>query len=299
MSTTAHTRKRWAGQAVGSLVTALLQGSTLDAPTAQRFARTLLSNPHVKIGPGGALTFRGKSYTADQFAKSPFAALVTGTHAAELNKRAIEGEAGYLSDISRARFQQQLDTAGLEDQRRRAVLDYGDPLFAGQDPTLAAEASRNPFSIRAALARASDIQQQQARQAANRAGTFQGGGLQSGLGEVQRQTAVQGSDALRQVQDLLSQIGQRTAQAGSAFALTQNEAYQNAAQRLSANGALHAATPPPVNWTVGQYHYAARPPVRQGPGSRPPSHFPPPPPAPPPHFSGAPRPPRPPWARVR
>lgn len=277
-------RSRNVGIAAANLANALTEQKGIDPATAQHFARVMLANPAVQIGSNGTVYFHGKPMDASAFASSPLADLVRGATSAKQNQAAILGDPGYQQQLATLQLQRELSTAGLGDQRTRAIIDFGDPGFAN-DPTLAGEAQANPFSTIAGLTRQNQLDNAAAQEAANRAGTYQGGGLQSGLGEAQRVNAARVTDATRSLSDLLSGLASQQAQAGQVYQLGQAQSQQDAYQRLLQSGGLHAASFTP-GWQLGsfRYYHPPAPPHQTGGG-----HVggPPPPPPPPRNLFGS------------
>lgn len=238
------------GAALSGIQNALIARG-VDPGLAIRFAQIVLTRPGVTIAKNG-IHYKGQMYDAKAFAGSKLADFVTGLAAQQQNQAAIQGESGYQTDLANATLQQQLDTAGLDNQQRQAILNFGSPAYT-QDPLLAGEAAANPFSVEALLARQRAQNQQAATGAANRAGTLFGGGAQSGSAEVGRVYAGQQADSTQQLVDLLAGLSQQRAQAGSIFDTAKQTALQNATQRLMQSGAIHAASAPKLG--IGQYHW--------------------------------------------
>lgn len=222
----------------------------IDPGLALRYSEAILRSPGVSIGKG-TITYHGKTFTPDKFASSPLADLLTGVTAQKQNQAAIMGEPGYLQDVAELGFQRDTQLASIDDQRRRSLLNFGDPRYIS-DPTLAAEAAANPFSLQHALALQDEQRQQAVHQAANQSGTLFGGGYQSGQAEAGRQNAASVTSATQQLQDVLSGLGQQGAGVTGAYGLGQGRALLDATQRLESQGLLHAATPPPLGG--GRFH---------------------------------------------
>lgn len=220
-----------------------LKGSGMSAPDAERYARLILSRPGVVIGPQ-FIRYKGKKFTPDAFARTPLARLVTGRTAERRNKAAIEGEPGYLTDLANLQLQRELSTSTLGDQRRRAILEFGDPRFAGTDTLLAGEATANPYSTSRLLDLQHTRRLGEVRQAANRAGTLFGGGYQSGVTAENKSFGATQFDATRSLEDLLSGLDRQKAESGRIFDVGKSTSLQAATQRLLASGAMRAATPP-------------------------------------------------------
>ena len=230
------------GRALGGLRNALM-ASGLSPADSLRFARLILTRPGVVVGPE-RIRYRGRRYTPEAFATSTLARYVTGRQAEARNRAAIEAEPGYMQTLAQLGLGRDLQTAGLDEQRRRAVFEFGDPAFAGADRLLGGQASANPFSTARLLAAANARQLAETRQGANRAGTLFGGGYQSGLQEAARVNAARQTEGTRGLQDLLASLGQQRSQAEQIYTVGRQGALQEAQQRLLASGALHAARAP-------------------------------------------------------
>lgn len=218
---------------------------------ALRLARILLTRPGVKLGKGGTIFYKGQAFKPAAFAQSDLARLATGATAQARNTAAIQGDPGYLQSLANLGLARDQATSGVEDQRRQALIEFGDPSFAGSDATLAGEARANPFGTSQLLQKNYQDQQSAARQLANRSGVYQGGALSSGLGEAQRQYSLQNQDATTALQQLLAQLSQQQAAAGQAYGVGKSQAQLDAYNALLASGAIHAAKPP--NWSVGSF----------------------------------------------
>jgi hypothetical protein len=224
----------------------------VDPGLALRYSEAILRSPGVSIGKG-EIRYRGKTFTPEAFASSPLGDLLTGITAQKQNQAAITSEPGYLQDLAELGFSRDTQLAGVDDQRRRALLNFGDPRYAQGDPTLAAEAAGNPFSLQAGLSLADQERQQAVHQVANQAGTLFGGGYQSGQLEAARQNAAGVTSATQQLQDVLAGLSQQRAGTVGAFGLGQSRALLDSTQRLESQGLLHAATPPPLTGG-GRFH---------------------------------------------
>ena len=235
-------RARVVSRALDALTQALRSGG-IETGAAQRFAQLILTRPGVVIGPK-SISYKGQTYKPADFATSHLARWVTGAIAEAQNKAAIQNEPGYNQSLSELGLQRDISTSGLEEQRRRSILDYGDAGFAGADTLLGAQAAANPLSTSALLREAYARAQSQARQQANVAGTLFGGGLQSGLNEASRINASQTTESTRSLEDLLSALSRQRAQAEQIYSVGNTGALQQAQQRLLASGMIHAAAPP-------------------------------------------------------
>jgi hypothetical protein len=176
----------------------------------------------------------------------------TGALASQRNQAAIQGDPQYLQTVAQLAQARDQSLAGLDDQTRQSLIEYGDPTFAGSDAATAAAASQNPFST-ASLQRQnyqSNLSQEQ--QQANRLGVSAGGGAISGRQGVQQQYAGQVQDAITKLQQLLGATAQERAMAGQTYTQGQSQAALDAYNALLASGSIHAAKPP-ASWAVGTY----------------------------------------------
>lgn len=265
-----------ADRAVANVRNALMEKG-MNATDASKYAKLALTQPHVTLGKGGSIFYKGRRFNPAQFAQSGLVNYVTGKRASTLNQKAITGDAGYQATLAQLALARDQGNAALEAQRRDAEIQFGDPSFVQGDPLTAGAALANPNSTVALL----NLQKQRADaaagEAANRAGTYYGGGLQSGLAENQRVNVAQNQDAVTKLQQLLSQIGTGIGNANQTYAVGQNNAYQQAYQDMLKAGTIHAAAPP--NLSVGGFHYNFPQPQQvHNPGNNGP---PPPPPIPP------------------
>ncbi len=256
-------REQMIGKALSGIQNALIARG-VDPGLAIQYAQRVLTRPGVAIGKGG-IHYKGQKYKPEAFASSKLADFVTGLTAEHQNQAAIQGDAGYQTDLANLTLQQQLNTAGLDEQQRRAVLDFGSPAYS-QDPTLAGEAAANPFSVQRLLAQQNAQTRAGVTASANRAGTLFGGGAQSGQAQAQQQYAGAETDATQKLVDLLAGLAQQRAQAGSIFQTGQQTALQAATQRLMESGVIHAAHAP--HFSIGTYNVYHPPHHSQGvPGS--------------------------------
>jgi len=230
------------GTAFSGLTNALRE-SGLGNDEADRFSRLILSRPSVTIGRGGRIRHKGQRYDAADFATSALADFVTGRTAERRNKAAIEGDPGYLQELASLGLTRDEALAALDEQRRRQILDFGDPSFTN-DPRLAGEAGANPFSTSRMMRQAYDQQLSGVRQASNRLGTLFGGGYASGVAGADRAYAGQSTEAIRSLQDLLAGLSKQSAGARQSYELGRGASLQSAAQRLLESGQIHAALPP-------------------------------------------------------
>lgn len=244
--------------AVTNLQNALLSRGNFTPSQALTFAKILLTRPGVTIGKTG-IRYQGTRYDPTDFAKSPLADFVTGLKAQADNQAVIQGDPGYLADLANLGLTRDQSTAGLQDQYDRAVLDFGNAGFAGQNSILAGQASRNPFSTEALLTRAYQAQQAQAAADAALRGTAGGGGYQAAQQQGQRAYAGAYTGQVQSLQDLLANIQQQRAMAAQAYQVGQTNALQAAQQRLLASGQIHAATAP----TLGLGKFRLYKPPRQ------------------------------------
>jgi len=280
------------GNVVSGLQNALLAKGSFTPQQALLFARVLLTRPGVTITKQG-VRYKGNRYSAADFATTPLADFVTGAKAQADNQAAIKGDPGYLADLATLGLNRDQATAGLQDQYNRAVLNYGDPSFAGNNGLLGSQAAANPFSTSALLARAYQAtQSQQANDLAAR-GLAGSGGMAAATQNTQRAYAGQLSSQVQALQDLLSTINQQRQNALSTYNVGGTTALQAAEQRLLASGQIHAAAPPTLSPGKFRVYHPPRPPRGAGGGGRSPSPYPQPPPRNP-HYGGlaAPPPPR-------
>jgi hypothetical protein len=247
------------GRAFSGLI-AGLEGSGMSSPDAERYARLILSRPGVVIGPK-YVRYKGKKFAPEAFAKTSLADLITGRTAERRNKAAIEGEPGYLTDLANLQLQRELSTGTIGDQRRRAILEFGDPRFAGADSLLGGEATANPYSTSRLLDLQHTRRLGEVRQAANRAGTLFGGGYQSGVSAENKAFGATQFDATRSLEDLLAGLDRQKAEGGRIFDVGQSTALQAATQRLLSTGALRAAKPPAIG-PLGKHPFDIRMPWR-------------------------------------
>ena len=292
-------RTRLIGQAIGNLQSALLNRNVgLTPEQALTFAKVLLTRPGVTITKNG-VRYQGTRYSAGDFATSPLADFVTGLKAKLDNQNAIKGDPGYLGDLATLGLNRDNATAGLQEQYDRAILNYGDPAFAGNNALLGAQAAHNPFSEAMLLSQAyRNAQSVDAQNAAARGLMPGSGGYAAAQSNTARAYAGQMAGQVQNLQDLLSTINAQRAQALSTYNVGQANALQSAEQRLLASGQIHAATAP--NLGIGRYRLYRPPGQSQGTGVqggrrvRPPNMIGVPPPPRLPRPTGFPRPPRPP-----
>ena len=266
-----------AQRALGAVRNALVEGG-MNPGLAMRYAKIALTQPHVTLGKGGSIFYKGRRFTPEAFSKSNLVDYVTGAQATKTNQGLITGDAGYQAQLAQLALQRDQGVAALEAARRDALIQFGDPSFVQGDPLTAGAAQANPNSTVALLALQKRRSDAAAQQAANRVGTLYGGGYQGGLQENQRINVAQNQDAVTKLQQLLSQSATGIGNAQQAYSIGQNSAYQQAYQDMLKAGTLHSVGAP--NLAAGAYHYAfpqprpLRPPGGGGP---------PPPPPPPPH----------------
>lgn len=214
----------------------------VDPDVSERMAGLILRQPGIRLGPD-RIRFGGQRYGAEAFAKTKLVDRLSGLLAERQNRSLIEGEPGYQSALAELGYERDTGLSALDAQRRQAVLDFGDPAMTN-DPLLAAEAGANPYSVQQLLAQAVTRQRAEAAQQANRYGTFYGGGLQSGYGEVARQAASQRTEGYRTLSDLLSGLEGQRADIRNRYGLGQARGLQDATQRLLESGQYHAVTAP-------------------------------------------------------
>jgi hypothetical protein len=252
-------RQKVIDAAVQSVQQAILtQNPTMSGSAAMHFAQVALTRPGVRLGPGGKIFYKppgshgpGQRFAPLAFAKSQLVQQATGALASQRNQAAIQGDPQYLQTVAQLAQARDQSLAGLDDQTRQSLMEYGDPTFAGSDAATAAAASQNPFST-ASLQRQnyqSNLSQEQ--QQANRLGVSAGGGAISGRLGVQQQYAGQVQDAITKLQQLLGATAQERAMAGQTYTQGQSQAALDAYNALLASGSIHAAKPPA--WAVGTY----------------------------------------------
>lgn len=273
MAGTKQARTLAVQRAVGAVRNALSEQG-INPQTALQYARVILSRPGVQIGRGGNIFYQGQRYAPSAFASSKLAQIATGQQAQKLNQQAVQGDPGYLQALATLGLNRDQATSDLEAQRRQQLLQFGDPSFVSGDPTLAAAAGANPFSTVALMQQAYQNAQSAAAQAANRAGTYYGGGEVSGQQEAGRVNAAQNQQATTALQNLLNSISQQEAQLSQQYDVGKTGAYQDAYNALLASGAIHAAHAPA--WGVGRFQVRGyghapvpHPPTRVGTGGGP------------------------------
>lgn len=224
-------------------VAAGLEKRGIDAAVSGHMAKLILSRPGVVITPKG-VRYHDRHFSYGDFARSPLASLISGIRARNMNRATIQSEPGYMQALAELGLQRDLQTAGLGEQRSRSILDFGDPLFAGANHLLGAEAAANPYSTSRLLARARDQSYNQVTNVANRAGTLFGGGYQSGRKEAERVAGFQQFDATRSLEDLLTSLDRQKAEAQQIYQVGKAGALQGATQRLMSAGLFHPAKAP-------------------------------------------------------
>lgn len=255
-----------ADRAVGALRNALTEGG-MSSADAMKYARVALQQKGVTLGKGGAIYYQGKRMDASSFAKSPLVNYVTGVKAANQNKALITADPGYQLSLAAATLKRDQALADYTAQRNQAVIQFGDPSYAGSDSLLAGEAQANPNSTAALLNLEYGRAQQGTNMAANRLGVGDGGGVQSGQTENGRVHVAQEQDATTKLQTLLDQIARGSGDALQQYTLDQNTAYQQAYQDLLKAGTLHAVGAPSV--TTQGFHYYQPPVAVSHPGQNP------------------------------
>jgi hypothetical protein len=268
-------RQRIIGNAVAKLQNDLIaQG--LSPSSAQSFAIMALKQQGVTIGRGGRIHYKGQAYSVKDFSNSPLLKYVTGAKAKALNEAAIKSDPNYQAAIAQLALTQQQGQAGLDAQRRSALLDFGDASYVQNDPTLAAAVGANPFSTSRLLQGQYQQNQNMVSQAANRAGTNFGGGAVSGQLEAQHQFAGSQANASSALGNLLGSLNQQGTSLSQNQALGGQQALLQTQQNLAQEGVLSASAPK-LN-TGGSYHLwraqqqarrrANRPPPPPPPGGR-------------------------------
>jgi hypothetical protein len=236
----------------------LVSNPTMSGADAMRFARIALTRPGVKLGRGGNIFYKppGSSGPAQRFAPAAFAKSqlvqqASGLLAQHRNEQAIQGDPQYMQTVAQLAQARDQSLAGLDDQTRQSLIEYGDPTFAGSDAATAAAASQNPFSTANLQRQQYQSNLSQEQQQANRLGVAAGGGAISGQRGVQQQYAGQVQDAVTKLQQLLGATAQERAMAGQTYSQGQSQASLDAYNALLASGAIHAAHAPA--WTVGTF----------------------------------------------
>jgi hypothetical protein len=241
-------------RAVQNVSQALMRSDpTMRGNAAVNLAKIILTRPGVKIGAGkkGFIFYQGKRFSPNAFANSKLAKLASGATAAAANQQAITSSPDYQQALATLGLNRDQSLAGLQDQQRQALIEYGDPTFAGSDAQTAAFAGANPFSTQNLMRQQYQQNLNAAAQAANRLGVAGGGGAISGQQAAQRAYAGQVQDAVTKLQQLLGQISGQEAAARQAYNIGQQQAATDAYNTLLASG-YHAAQAP--NWQVGQFH---------------------------------------------
>lgn len=236
--------------AVTNLSNALMANG-LDSSSALRFARMALTQKGVTIGRRGFIHYQGSRYNANQFATSPLARYVTGAKAKAMNEAAIKSDPNYQAAISQLALTQQQGQAGLDAQRRSALLDFGDPNFVRGDPTLAAAVGANPFSTSRLLQQQYDQQRQGLASQANVIGTSFGGGLASGNVGAQHAFAGSQANASSALNNLLGSLTQQGTSLSQNQALGGQQALLQTQQNLAQEGVLSASAP---KYSVGHFN---------------------------------------------
>lgn len=210
---------------------------------AQRFAHMALTQKGVQIARNGRVHYKGGIYNAVDFVNSPLIKYVTGAKAKAANEAALKADPNYqqaLASLGLARDQSQ---AALDSQRRQTLIDFGDPSFVQNDPTLAAAVGANPFGTAQTLLRNYQGDQRVIAQRSNDLGTNFGGGQQSGMLEAQHQFAGQEANATSALQNLLQSIGMQGGQLTQNYDLGAKNALLQTQQNLQAQGLLAAHAP--------------------------------------------------------
>lgn len=234
-------------------VTLALKNGGLNQTQATHYAKILLTQPGVQIGPHSNIMYKGKTFRPDAFANSTLAKYVTGATAKATNQKAITTDPGYLQALASLGLARSDAINPLKDSERQAIIQFGDPALAGGDSVVAGAADVNPFSTIKLLGLQNTRNISNVNEASNRMGTYYGGGQVSGQNENQRQYAGNSQDAQIKMQNLLQQINQQIGSANQAYNVGQSGAQLDAYNNLLATGAIHAAHAPNLN--PGQFHY--------------------------------------------
>lgn len=236
--------------AVTNLTNALMANG-LDSSSALRFARMALTQKGVTIGRRGFVHYKGSRYNASQFASSPLARYVTGAKAKAMNEAAVKADPNYQAAIAQLALTQQQGQAGLDAQRRSALLDFGDPNFVQGDPTLAAAVGANPFSTSRLLQQQYEGNRRANLVNSNVIGTNFGGGLTSGQVEAQHAFAGSQSNATTALGNLLGSLTQQGTSLSQNQALGGQQALLQTQQNLAQEGVLSASAP---RYHVGSFN---------------------------------------------
>ena len=178
---------------------------------------------------------------------------MTGEKAKTANKAALLADPNYQMALQQLGLARDQGNATIGQQRSQALIDFGDPSFVQNDPTLAAAVGANPFGTSEVLAQNYGRQQQAVNQQSNLLGTNFGGGVQSGQTEATHVYAGQQANATSALQNLLNNLGQQSEQLGQNYNLGQQNALLQTQQNLQAQGLL-AAHGPKLS-TGGKYRF--------------------------------------------
>lgn len=239
-------RHRQRGQAIDAAVTRLsnaLFDKGMSAPDANRFARMALSQKGVTIGRKGQIHYKGSLFKAEDFATSPLIQYVSGQKAKLANEAKIKADPNYQAALAGLALTRDQSQAGLDAQRRQALVDYGDPSFVQGDPVLQSAIKANQFGTSQLLHQAYQQNQQAATQAANVSGTLFGGGQASGQREAQRQFAGGSQQGITALQNLLSSLTLQGQQLSQSYGLGSQNALLQTQQNLADQGTLSASAP--------------------------------------------------------
>jgi hypothetical protein len=228
--------------AVTGLTNALMEKG-LDSNSALRFARMALTQKGVTIGRNGFIRYQGSRYSGADFANTPLANYITGAKAKALNEAKIKNDPNYQAAIAQLALTQQQGQAGLDAQRRSALLDFGDASYVQGDPTLAAAVAANPFSTSRLIQQQYGRDQAAAQQSANRAGTLYGGGAVSGALGAQHVFAGNEANATTALQNLLGSLGQQGTALSQNQTIGGQQALLQTQQNLAQEGVLSASAP--------------------------------------------------------
>lgn len=245
-------RQRVIARAVESVATAIENANPeLSAAQARHYAQVALTRPGVELGAGkkGMIFYQGKRYAPAAFGKIPLISAISGATARAKNQAALNANPDYQAALAQLGLARDQSTAGLADQERQALIQYGDPTFAG-DALTAGAAAENPFSTQRLERQAYDQNLLQAQQRANQLGVASGGGAISGQQAAQRQYAADTQDQVSKLQQLLAQVAGQQAAAQQAYSVGQQQAATAAYNAMLQSGYNAAVAP---NYGVGRF----------------------------------------------
>lgn len=210
-----------------------------------------LSQKGVTIGRKGQIHYKGSLYGAKDFATSPLVQYVSGEKAKILNQAKIEADPNYQAALAQLKLSMTQNQAGLDAQRRQALVDYGDPTFVQNDPVLAAAVGANRFGTSQLLQQSYNQNLGQVQNQSNVAGTLFGGGAQAGRQEAQRQFAGGAQQNVSALQNLLNSLTLQSQQLSQNYNLGSQNALLQTQQNLGQMGTLSASAP---KFHIGAFH---------------------------------------------